>query len=165
MLRAGNDDFRANCRKTHKTFQMGPEEPIPGPFTGFYLDKAADGSLLQHQKSYLKNLETLPMDADFATFRSMRHKLAWLAHTRADCLFEISQLAQVTVERFQKERTASLRRLNKAIRFAVDNPLALRIPKLDMETLKVVGFADASQVAPRCPFRDGRRSHRVQRHV
>jgi len=144
MLRAGDATFRSHCRKTHETFDMGKEEYLPGPFTGFYLDKADDGSLLQHQKSYLKNLETLPMDADFAAFRSMRHKLAWLAHTRADCLFEISQLAQVTAERFREERTASLRRLNKAIRFAVENPLALRIPKLDMETLKVVGFADAS---------------------
>jgi len=50
----------------------------------------------------------------------------------------------VTAERFQKERTAIIRRLNKAIHFAVNNPLALRLPKLDMETLKVVGFADAS---------------------
>jgi len=144
MLRAGNDEFRSNCRKTHASFEMGEEEPIPGPFTGFYLDKADDGSLLQHQRSYLKNLETLPIDADFAAFRSMRMKLAWLAHTRADCMFEISQLAQVTIERFEGERTASIRRLNKAIRYAVDNPLELRIPKLDMATLKVVGFADAS---------------------
>jgi len=78
MLRAGDDTFRAICRKTHEAFQMGEEEPIPGPFTGFYLDKAEDGSLLQHQRSYLKNLETLPMDADFAAFRSMRMKLAGL---------------------------------------------------------------------------------------
>jgi len=144
MLRAGDATFRSHCRTTHETFDMGNEEPLPGPFTGFYIAKAEDGALLQHQKSYLKNLETLPMDADFPAFRSMRMKLAWLVHTRADCLFEISQLAQVTVERFNKDRKSSITRLNKATRFAVDNPLAIRIPKLDMETIKVVGFADAS---------------------
>lgn len=142
MLRAGDAEFHSNCRRTHESFDMGDEDPIPGQFTGFYEDE--DGSLLQYQKSYLKNLETLSMDVDFAAFHSMRMKLSWITHTRADCLFEISQPAQVTAERFATERTASLRRLNKAIRFAVDNPLYLRLPKLDMKTVKVVRFADAS---------------------
>jgi len=62
MLRAGDAAFRSKCRKTHGTFDMGEEEHLPDPFTGFYIDKADDGALLQHQKSYFKNLETLPID-------------------------------------------------------------------------------------------------------
>jgi len=63
----------------------------------------------------------------------MRHKLVWPAHTRADCLFEISQLAQVTIDRFNSDGKACITHLNKAIRFAVGKPLSIRIPKLDME--------------------------------
>ena len=39
-------------------------------------------------------LEELPAQCSFRAFRSMRMKSAWLADTRTDCLFEISQLAQ-----------------------------------------------------------------------
>lgn len=100
LLRAGTLDFRAHCRKTHAKLDMGEEDMIPCPFTGFYLDKDQDGAIHQHQKSYLKQVEILPPDADFAAFRSMCMKLACLAQMRVDCIFEISQVAQVTYERF-----------------------------------------------------------------
>lgn len=68
----------------------------------------------------------------------MRMKLPWLANTRPDCQFEISQLEQVTNERFDKEIPSLIRRLNKATNYAV------KIPALDHDSVRVVGFADAS---------------------
>lgn len=74
----------------------------------------------------------------------MRMRLAWLANTRPDCQFEISQLAQVTENRFEADRSSFIRRLNKATRYATENFVSLKIPKLDASTARVVGFADAS---------------------
>ncbi len=71
-------------------------------------------------------------------------RLAWLANTRPDCLYEISQLAKVTEERFLTEKSQLVRQLNKATKYAVDNRISLKIPKLDPYSLCVVGFADAS---------------------
>ena len=70
-------------------------------------------------------------------------KLAWLAHTRADCLFEISQMAQVSKERFDKEKKAIIRRFNKTVRFAIEHGIGIAIPKLDLSSTKVVGFSDS----------------------
>lgn len=71
-------------------------------------------------------------------------RLAWLANSRPDCLFEISQLAQVTESMFAKDRSSIIRRLNKAVTYAVDNKLSLKIPKLDRNKLRVIGFSDSS---------------------
>ena len=143
LLRAGKKSFRDECRKTYEAFDMGEEEDLPCDFTGFYLRRDGD-SILQHQRSHLKNSETLQSSATFPDFRSMRMKLAWISHTRADVLFEISQLAQITEERFQKERSACIRRINKAVRFAKNHDIAIKVPKLWFETLRVVGYSDSS---------------------
>ncbi len=65
-------------------------------------------------------------------------------NTRSDCLYEISQLAQVTEERYLTEKSKLVRQLNKATKYAVDNRISLKIPKLDRDSLRVVVFADAS---------------------
>ena len=59
LLRAGDDKFRKECRKTHEKFDMGEEEQLPCSFTGFYLQRNEDDSITQHQKGYLKQLECL----------------------------------------------------------------------------------------------------------
>ena len=59
-------------------------------------------------------------------------------------MFEISQLSQVPEEMFQAGKTELIRRLNKAVKCAVDNRIKLKIPKLNMSSLKVIGFSDAS---------------------
>ena len=74
----------------------------------------------------------------------MRIKIAWLANTRPDCLFEISQLAKFTEELFNKSRRENIRRLKKSIVFAISNRFSLRAPKLDKKPLRVIGYSDAS---------------------
>ena len=74
----------------------------------------------------------------------MRMRLAWLPNTRPDCQFEISQLAQVTENRYLAEQPTLVRRLNRATRYAVDNRVSLKISTLEQNSLRVVGFADAS---------------------
>jgi len=143
-MRTGDKDFKELSKKTHERFDMGDDESLPVTYSGFAARRDSDGSILQDQHAYLTNLEPLPKDATFSAFLSMRMKLAWLANTRPDCLYDISQLAQVTAKRFEENRYEIIRQLNKALKYAVDNPISLRIPKLDRETLRVVGYSDAS---------------------
>lgn len=145
LLRAGTSKFRELAQRTNQRFEMGEDEHIPCTFSGFSLSRnTADGSLEQNQHFYLQKLEKLSLNATFAEFRSMRMRLAWLANTRPDCQFEISQLAQITEERFAKEQNAVIRRLDKTTKYAVDHRVSLKIPALDQDSLRVIGFADAS---------------------
>ena len=110
---------------------MAEDEEVPCLYSGFVVDSDKAGSFYQQQKHYLHKLEHLPSDASFSAFRSMRMKLAWLAHTRPDCLFEISQLAQVTEDRFKENKVTIIKRLNRVVDFSLRNHFALKIPKLD----------------------------------
>ena len=83
------------------------------------------------------------MDSNFSSFRSMQMKLAWLSHTRPDCMFEISQLVQVTEEKFMQNKRVLMKRPNKAVKYAVSNRFSLAIPKLDHDSVRIVGFSDA----------------------
>lgn len=75
---------------------------------------------------------------------SMRMKLNWLANNRPDCQFETSQMAQVTEERFNTKKSKIIRGLKKATRYATENRISLKVPKLDVSSVRIVGFADAS---------------------
>ena len=144
LIRTGDEDFKELSKKTNERFDMAEDQKLPCSFTGFSLGFEKGRTIVQDQHEYLKKLEKLPLTASFSQFRSMRMKLAWLANTRPDCLFEISQLAQVTEDMFNQKPKQILQRLNKAVAFAVDNRVSLRIPKLDKSTLRVTGYSDAS---------------------
>ena len=71
-------------------------------------------------------------------------RLAWLSNTQPDLLFEISQCAQVTFERFKTKVQAFWKRLNSAIRYANNNFAHLKFPKLELASVRIVGYSDAS---------------------
>lgn len=63
----------------------------------------------------------------------MRMKLAWLSNSRPDCPSDISQLSQVT-EDLYNDAIGALRRIyNKAVKYAVDNRVQLKIATLKSE--------------------------------
>lgn len=72
--------------------------------------------------------------------------LGLLTHTppHPDCQFQISRLAQVSEEKFDWERSATTRQLNKVASYAVHNAAALPISKLDLKTLHIVGIGSSS---------------------
>ena len=111
---------------------MADDEELPYDFTGFKIDRDDQGLLKLHQHDYLRSLKMLPEDAPFASFAWMRMKLAWLAHSRPDCLFGISQLTQVTREVFETDRRTVIKNTNKLLKFTLENSVVLSFPKLDM---------------------------------
>ena len=102
---------------------MAEDQSLPSMFTGFSLSQSTGGTIVQEQHEYLRKLEELPLDASFSHFKSMRMKLAWLSNSRPDCLFEISQLAQVTDEIYAAKKKELIRRINKAVRYAMQNKI------------------------------------------
>lgn len=144
MMRAGDQKFRKLARVTSEKFEMAEDETPPCTFTGFRLSKGADSKLEMNQDAYVSNLTTLPSDATFSNFASVRMKLAWLSHTRPDVLFEVSQLTQVTVDQFKENKTEIIRRTNRAVMYVKDESVAIKFPKLNLETLQVIGYSDAS---------------------
>lgn len=74
----------------------------------------------------------------------MRMGLAWLANSQPDFLFQNSQLAQITEDIYKRQPQVYIGRLKKAIRYAIDNRTTLKVPKLDSNLLRIVGFSDAS---------------------
>ena len=74
----------------------------------------------------------------------MRMRLAWLTNTRPDFQFEISKLAQVSHDRYLNKQPVIVRCLKKVTRYGTDHRVSLKIPSIDQESLRVVGFADNS---------------------
>lgn len=144
LLRAGTNCFRKKCEATNTKFETTENARVPFEFTGFTVERLQDGKLAVSQNRYLRKLEELPEDADFSSFRSMRMKLAWLANSRPDILFDISTLAQVTKDVFTSHKRECLKHLNRSVRYAVSHRVPLVVPKLDAATTRVVGFSDAS---------------------
>lgn len=129
---------------TAEKFDMADDKEIPCNCTGFSLSRENFECIKLAQEEYTRGLRPIPEDGDYRCFASARMKLAWLAHSRPDVLYEVSQLAQVTREYFEEERRTVIRRVNKVIAFVKSKPLAISFPKLDKDTLQVVGISDAS---------------------
>ena len=140
ILCAGTPCFRT----TNARSDMGPDSTPPCHFTGFLLDRDSDGSLRIDQSEYLARIPMLPTDGDYTAFSSIRMRLAWMGHSRPDCLYEISQFAQITRANFECQRASIVKRVNRLTEYARKNPLSLRFPKLRMDSLRILGVSDAS---------------------
>ena len=144
LIRSGDQHFKQVSKKTNEKFEMTEDGSLPAEFTGFVIDRDTDGNFYIDQIDYLRKIECIPYDASFGHFRSMRMRLAWLSNSRPDCLFEISQLTQVTEKMFEEKPKDMIVRLNKAVKYATGNRVRLKVPKLDKKSVRVVGFADSS---------------------
>ena len=144
LIRTGDSSFKQLCSKTERSFDMAEDQGLPCTFTEISISRRLDNTIVQQQHEYLRRLEELPPDASFHHLRSMWMKLAWLSNTRPVCLFQISQLAQETEEKYNTEVSVVIRRINRAIRYAVQNRIYLKVPSLNKDTLRVIGFSDSS---------------------
>ena len=140
ILRAGGMNFTELAEKAAKRFRMGDDEQIPCEFSGLQINKGAGGMVYHSQKQYLRQLEALPLDAPLWGFLSIRTRLAWLTNTQPDCMFEISQIAQVTNSMFKESKAKQIERWNKVVNFATSNPISLKINRQDLDSLESLDF-------------------------
>ena len=144
LIRAGDKEFKKQSNATAEKFDMADEEHPLCSFTGCRLEKDENGTLSIDQKSYVKSIRPLSTDAIYSDFASLQMKLSWLTHTQTDCCYEVSQLAQVTKEKFETELRTIMQSCNKLVKHVHDQALKIKIPKLELECLRVIGFSDAS---------------------
>ena len=81
---------------------------------------------------YIRHLVPLSSNATFSDFASLRMKLEWLAHTRPDVLFEVSQLTQIKTHRFKEDSKEIIKRANTVLKYAKDNIVSVKFPSLDV---------------------------------
>ena len=143
LPRAGTTAFKETSSKTHLRFETTGNEETPFTFAGFNIANHQHAPFAIDQLYYMKKLDELELSSSFDTYRSMRMRLAWFAHARPDLQFEISQIAQVTGERFKTAAKTHIQRLNAAIRYAIANATYLKFPKLDKASLRIIGYSDA----------------------
>ena len=103
-----------------------------------------ENTLTFDKHSCLNTIRPMGSDSEWFEFASLRMNLSWLTHTRPDCAFEVSQMAQVTQENFKRDKKPFINRCNKLVRHRHENKIKVAIPKLDKDALRVVGFSDAS---------------------
>lgn len=68
----------------------------------------------------------------------------WISHSLPRCLFEISQLTQVTGDILDDSIKEIFKYWNLFIGFATETPFSLRFPKLYFTSVKVIEFSHAS---------------------
>lgn len=96
MLRTGTLALYNICGITRKKFEKAIDQEILFPFTGVFISRDSIGMLQLDQVAYPKEHHILPEDFYLSAFASMSMKLMWLPHTLLDCIFEISQMMQIT---------------------------------------------------------------------
>lgn len=117
---------------------MGENEQILCTFSVFSIDIDKDNCLSKNQKFCMKKIEKISLDSTFNLFH-----LAWIANTLPEFQLEISQLAQVTEERFDNEKLYLIRYLKKLTQYAIDNNIVLRIPQLNKDYFRIDCFPDS----------------------
>lgn len=80
---AGELQFENESMATSERFQSKERENDNFQFAGIQLEKRADGYLM-HQERFARKIKLLSKDCTFSDFRSKRHELACLTHTRPD---------------------------------------------------------------------------------
>ena len=139
-LLAGTHRFLTSAQKSLKYFDSRTVESNRMAFSGITIISTTNGFKLS-QLQYHAKLNPLPQNASFELFASRRAQFAWMMHTRPDSCFAISMSSQVTTDKYDKD---SILFLNRAIKHVRANPSELFYPKLDLCSLHLRTYADAS---------------------
>ena len=124
-------------------FEMAEDCSIPWNFVEFRVQKGKDDTLELNQEEYVRKLRPMPTDGSYSEFASLRMKLAWLAHSRPDWMFEASQMTPVTRERFGENEQDIGKRVNRTVRYVQETPACICFQKLSKVYLYVLGLSDA----------------------
>lgn len=116
-LGAGDTAFEKESEVTGERFQSKAREEGNIEFAGIQIEKEEAGFLM-HQERFALKISPLSKECTFTDFRSKRHQLAWLTHTRPDLCAGVNLAAQVTEEKFERKH---IKALNAIIKRAHDN--------------------------------------------
>jgi hypothetical protein len=148
LLRAARPDIRDYMEQAiRKSFECKPSKRIevgqtPMTFIGLNLTRTL-GGLHASMQTYIERLAVLEENASFDHYRRLRAQLLWVCNARPDICAFVSMCSSVTSQTFSgkdvraiNDRVRYLRRTNAEVR--------LHFPRLDMQTLHMVVYTDAS---------------------
>lgn len=139
-IATGPASFDEDSRLTERKFESKRREYDNVKFAGIEVQKWKEGYHM-HQTAYAAKLRELDPQAGFNAFRSLRHQLAWLTHTRPDICSHANILSQVTPASFAK---AHIKLINSAVRRGQNGARGLIQHNLDLSTMRMVIFCDSS---------------------
>ena len=143
-LQAGDVKYQAITKMTLQKFKCKDREYDKTQFSGVEIDTLKD-EFQVHQSRYIKKLSKIPKNSTFKEYRQLRAKLAWLTHTRPDICCAVALAAQVTEKMFTEDSRKAIKGLNAIIPHLFSNEkLVLRYPKLDLSSLRIQVYSDAS---------------------
>lgn len=141
-LSAGDRIFEKDAQLTAKRFDAKPRQYDTLGFAGVSIETKSDGSRLMHQAKYAARIQLLDKGCSYEEFRSWRHELPWITHTRPDVAAEALILAQVTQYSFLPNHVTQL---NKAIKRLKKEPKpGLIVNQLYTDSLFIIFHADSS---------------------
>lgn len=140
IIGTGDAAFEKESEVTGERFQSKARETGNFQFAGIQIEK--EGGYLMHQERFALKIKPLSKQCTFPEFRSKRHELAWLTHTRPDIAAAVNFAAQVTESKFERKHVNAL---NDVIKRAHGNSKrGIRQQKLYMDTHSLRVFTDSS---------------------
>ena len=151
LLWSGTDNFQTNVVKVIKSaFQISKENSEAFKYLGLEIYHDQNGIHVT-QDTYSKDLIEIPVsprekerslnEPEVKQLREAIGQLSWLAtQTRPELCFPVSQLSS----NIKSATTNDIKKANKLIRTCKATDVHLFFPKLNLESIKVKGYTDAS---------------------
>ena len=133
------DEFR-------KVFDVKISDAKKFMYAGLECDTRDMNESRLSQRHYISRLHFLKKNSSFPEFSSLRAQLAWVVHTRPDIACAVSFAAQVTESMHNTVCNHALNSILRHLQTTADRQL--KYPELDMESLRILIYVDASHNNP-----------------
>ena len=155
VLWGGTKQFVIVVQKLRTVFSIGTEHNKDFKYIGIRLQQDNNGTITIDQNEYIKELETNDLTSDRkclnqqepvndnerSQIRKMIGKLNWLAvMTRPEISFTVSEISS----QISSATLSDIKRINKTINFLKTSPGFLKIPRLQLPSIKIKVITDAS---------------------
>lgn len=112
LIETGDEEFHKQSDELDKSIKMKDAVEPPASFAGLQIEDSAGGGRLIHQTDYINGIDVIPLNSTYETYRSQRHKLAWLAASRPDFMAASNLFSQTTPATFNVDK---IKDMNKVI--------------------------------------------------
>jgi hypothetical protein len=144
-LHSGNREYQLSSEQTMNKFACREHQWDNVTFAGMEIASEGEQGFAIHQKAYIPSLATIHPGSTFKQYRSLRAKLAWLTNSRPDIFCAINQAAQVTEYMFNADTSGRIMNIKSVVHHVQKSPdFSLRYPNLDLKTLRIQVYSDAS---------------------
>ena len=154
VMWGGTDAFNSVIENLRSNFHIGTENHQVFDYIGIHFEQKSDFTITVNQNSYTETILPIPISKEqrdnphrnltkeeTTSLRASLGKFNWLAGmTRPEISFEVCQIST----RAKNATVPDILSVNKVIKFVKSTPSSISIPKLDLKSLSIAVFADAS---------------------